>query len=798
MNPGAVAPGAPGIPPRWTSSAKSAVGTAADFVSPLWFTLSHGIVNEVYYPRPDSAHVRDIGCLVTDGAAFVSEEKRDCESVVTWLEPGVPAYRVVSTCRAGRYRLHKTVFVDPERPCLVQHLRLEALVGDARDYRLHVLLAPHVGNRGAGNDVWVGAYKGRAMLFASRDGTTIALAARAGWRAASCGYVGASDGWQDLQQHGRLTWAYDEARQGNVAACAELLRDDAGETVVVLGCGSSADDAGVRASTTLLEPWAQVLQRYVDGWRTFHAATAEWPAVAAGRLDYQRISSAMLRVHQAKDVPGGLIASLSIPWGASKGDDDLGGYHLVWPRDQVEAAGAMLAAGHHASARHVLAFLIATQEPDGRWPQCMWLDGRPYWQGVQLDEVAFPILLADALWREGALDGLDAWPMTRRAASFLLREGPATQQDRWEEDAGYSPFTLAVTIAALLAAADAAERAGERVAADGLRATADAWNAQIERWTYVRDTPLAAELGLRGYYVRIGTIDRADAASPRDGFVPIKNRGAGAVDLPMHRIVSPDALALVRVGLRAADDPRIVDTVRAIDATLRTETTRGVVWHRYTFDGYGEHEDGAPFDGTGVGRGWPLLTGERAHYELAAGRVEQAAALCDDMERLASDEGLFPEQTWDAADVPARELYNGRPAGSAMPLVWAHAEYLKLRRSLRDGRVFDEPPQTRARYGGRAPARVVTWRVRQRTSVLPAGFTLRVEALERATVVWTADAWATTREQPLGDLLLGLYAVDLPTADLAPGAAVEFTLRYDDTGRWEGRNFVVAVAGDEP
>jgi glucoamylase len=383
--------------------------------------------------------------------------------------------------------------------------------------------------------------------------------------------------------------------------------------------------------------------------------------------------------------------------------------------------------------------------------------------------------------------------VARGAAAFLLREGPATQQDRWEEDAGYSPFTLAVTIAALLAAADAADRAGEADGAGSLRATADAWNAQLERWTYVRDTPLAAELDLGGYYVRIGTLDRADAASPRDGFVPIKNRGAGAVDLPMQQIVSPDALALVRFGLRAADDPRITDTVRAIDATLRTETARGVVWHRYTFDGYGEHDDGGPFDGTGVGRGWPLLTGERAHFELAAGRLDRARALCGDLERLASDEGLFPEQTWDVADVPARELWNGRPAGSAMPLVWAHAEYLKLRRSLRDGRVFDEPPQTVARYRGRPPARVVTWRVRQRTATLPAGWTLRIEALERATVVWTADGWQTTHETALRDSRLGLHAADLPTAELTVGAAVEFTLHYDEAGRWEGRNFVVPV-----
>ena len=144
--------------------------------------------------------------------------------------------------------------------------------------------------------------------------------------------------------------------------------------------------------------------------------------------------------------------------------------------------------------------------------------------------------------------------------------------------------------------------------------------------------------------------------------------------LAIH-LVSPDALALVRFGVRAADDQRIRDTVKVIDAVLKMETPSGPVWHRYNGDGYGEHADGAPFDGTGIGRGWPLLTGERAHYELAAGRAEVATTLLGALERFANEGGLISEQVWDAADIPERELYFGRPSGSAMPLVWAHAEY---------------------------------------------------------------------------------------------------------------------------
>ncbi|MEP7117416.1 MAG: glucan 1,4-alpha-glucosidase [Acidobacteriota bacterium] len=785
------APGAPGIEPRWTSSAKSGVGASADFVSPLWFTVSHGIVNEVYYPRPDVANIRDLGLVVTRGDDFFSEEKRDTDSSVAWVEPGVPAFRVSNTCRQGQYRIHKMVFADPERPCLVQHIRLEPLHGAVSDYRVHALLAPHIENRGAGNVAWLGDYKGHRLLFAHRDDTTLALGSSRPWRAASCGFVGVSDGWQDLKQHNRLTWAYDEARDGNVALAGELDLDAAGEAVLVLAFGETDSDAGIRARTTLQRPWRRTLAFYVDGWRTFHEH-CELVAPAPTDVDHYRISAAMLRVHQAKDVPGGVIASLSIPWGASKGDEDLGGYHLVWPRDQVEAAGAMLAAGHHDSARHVLEFLMATQEPDGRWPQNMWLDGRPYWGGVQLDEAAFPIVLADALFRADALGGLDPWPMARRAASFLVREGPATQQDRWEEDAGYSPFTLAVCIAGLLAAADLADRATEPGVAVLLRETADSWNEQIEAWTYVRDAALARRLGLDGYYVRIAPPDVAEAASPKDGFVPIKNRAGGAVGVPMSQIVSPDALALVRFGLRRADDPRIVNTVAAIDALLMTDTAAGPVWHRYNLDGYGEHEDGRPFDGTGLGRGWPLLTGERAHYELAAGRPAEAERLCRVMEQQASAEGLFSEQIWDAPDLVECELFNGRPTGSAMPLVWAHAEYLKLRRSLIDGRVFDLPPQPLTRYATSRPPAHDVWRPRHPRTAMAAGRMLRVESLEPMVVVWTADQWVTTHDLAARDSGLGVFVADLPTSALTPGAVVEFTMRLGD-GQWDGTNYTVRV-----
>src|SRR5438034_8140654 len=221
----------------------------------------------------------------------------------------------------------------------------------------------------------------------------------------------------------------------------------------------------------------------------------------------------------------------------------LGGYHLVWPRDLVETALGFLAAGAELDALRVLRYLESTQEADGHWAQNLWLDGRPYWGGMQMDETAFPILLVDMLRREAkyALGDLQRWwKLVERAAKFIVRNGPVTQQDRWEEDAGYSPFTLAVEVAGLLAAADVADNVGESAMASYLRELADVWNENIERWTYSTNGDLARQVGVDGYYVRIAPPESDCAASPTEGFVPIKNRPPGEnVDRASH-VISPD------------------------------------------------------------------------------------------------------------------------------------------------------------------------------------------------------------------------------------------------------------------
>ena len=794
------APGWPGIPPRWTSSAKSGVGTALTYASSVWFTLSHGILNEVYYPRLDQACTRDMGLIVTDGRNFFSEEKRDTRHQVAWLEAGVPGFRLVNTCECGRYRIEKEIIADPRRPVVLQQVRFVPLQGNLAEYYLYALLAPHIANQGAGNTAWLGDYKGVPMLFAARDGRVLALACSAPWVMRSAGFVGVSDGWQDLMQHKRMTWTYNRAADGNVALTGQVdLTAASGQFLLALGFGATAAEAGQRTLASLQDGYPAARAAYVRAWQDWkNGSPSSTPRAGQGQPELYHISRAVLRIHEAKSFPGGLIASLSIPWGSSKGDNDLGGYHLVWPRDLVETAGGLLAAGAADDVLRVLHYLQATQELDGRWPQNMWLDGSPYWGGLQMDETAFPILLVDLARREGVLTGEElarSWPMVRRAAGFLVRNGPVTQQDRWEEDPGYSPFTLAVEVAALLAAADLAELCSAQEVASYLRTTADVWNANIERWTYVTGTDLARQVGVEGYYVRIAPPEVTEGASPLAGFVPIKNRPPGDSDVPAAHIVSPDALALVRFGLRAPDDPRIVNTVRVIDALLRVELPSGPAWHRYDDDGYGEHEDGSGFDGSGVGRAWPLLTGERAHFELAAGRRDEAARLLKAIEGCAGEGGMLPEQVWDAPDIPERELCFGKPSGSAMPLVWAHAEYVKLCRSLRLGRVFDMPPQPAKRYlVHHTTSACAIWRFNHRCRAIPAGRSLRVEVLAPAIVHWSTDNWRTVHDDETRDTGLGVYSVDLPTQAAADGTRIDFTLYWPEAGRWEGTDFYVVVS----
>lgn len=800
------APGGPGIGPTWSSSAKDAVGTSV-VASRVWFTIGRGILNEVYWPRVDRPQIRDLGFIVADGAGFWSEVKRDADQELHYPSQGVPAVSVVH---------HHASYELSLRFCVDNHadvVRIEADLADRRrvidgvgpkaPLRLYALLAPHLGFSGVGNRAWVGRYKGRVMLFAQRGESALAFASDPAPTRLSVGYVGASDGWQDFNTHGRMTWSHDSTEQGNVAGIAELDLED-GRAQLALAFGARPEQAALQVSASLAGHFQADWDAYVQAWTDFGRSINAPPRqLDVPERHLYMTSAAVLRTHEDATEPGATVASLSIPWGNTTNEP--GGYHLVWSRDLVETAGAFVALGSRESAQRTLAYLVATQEPDGHWVQNQWLDGVAYWGGIQLDEAAYPILLVGALRgsAQGAENGTNRTAagefrdlltdraldrMVAGAARFLARTGPATAQDRWEETASLTPSTLAPVVAALVVAATYLPEPASTYCLE----LADDWNASIEDWTFASGTPLATEHGVDGYYVRIAATQVA-AGAPISTGIRLSNVPADRSVVNGDSVVGTDFLALVRFGLRRADDPRIRSSLVVADALLRSETPNGPVWHRYNGDGYGEHPDGRAYDGTGIGRGWPLLVGERGHYELAAGR--DARPYLETMRRMASSGGMLPEQVWDSDDIPTRGLLRGQPSGSAMPLVWAHAEFIKLACSIALGHPIDRPEPAWRRYQGLVPrATRATWRFSAPRASMRAGRLLRLEAMAPTRVRLTLDGWKAWVDLEARDTTLGVWLVDVAGSDQVPsGGAIDFTFWWPDTGRWEGRNFRVTV-----
>jgi glucoamylase len=421
--------GWPGIDARWTSSAKTGVGTSLNPGSKVWYSINQGILNEVYYPQVDQACTRDMSLIVTDGKDFFSEEKRHTSHQIKLIGKGVPGYHITNSCHQHHYRIEKEIISDPFRDTVLQRIQFFQTNKKRKDLQLYMLLAPHIGNRGADNTAWVGNYKGLTMLFAQRGDVALALACSMPWKRGSAGFVGSSDGWQDLVLHKRMKWEFERAENGNVALTGEFDMEaiNGNSFVVALGFGRNAEEAGQRVRASLLERYEVTRGEFIREWEQWQKKLYSPEKNSKRSPKHFHISAAMLRVHESKRHPGGLIASLSIPWGFNKGDDDLGGYHLVWPRDMVQTAGGLLAAKAFQDARRVLNYLMVTQEDDGHWPQNMWLDGAPYWKGVQMDQTALPIMLVDLVQRELKLEDEDLrhfWPMIRKAAGYLVTNGP--------------------------------------------------------------------------------------------------------------------------------------------------------------------------------------------------------------------------------------------------------------------------------------------------------------------------------------------------------------------------------------
>jgi glucoamylase len=786
--------GSPGMEPRWTSAAKDAVGTAYSSSSRAWYTVSHGILNEIYYPTIDRPQIRDMGFLITDGETFFHEDKRDLKHEFAYIDSDALGVRITSRDSDGRYSLTKEIINDPHYPVVLIRVKLEGDKDFLSRLQVYALLSPHIEGGGAGNSARTLIAAGELAVVAWKNHTSLVLATTGGFSRASCGYVGKSDGWQDLKHNLTMDWQFGSALNGNISVMGQIDPRRMREFTVAIGFGEGHHAALAATAGALANPFEKHLRRFIEQWHRA-ASPREWAVNAkdGGRL--LQVSHNVVLAHEDKTFGGAFIASASIPWGYAKGDDDLGGYHLVWTRDMVQSATALLASGRVDTARRALTYLACTQRPDGGFAQNFWIDGTPYWTGIQLDEVAFPIILAWRLWKLDGLGDWDVFPFVERAAGFLVRFAPVTQQERWEECAGYSPSTLAAVISGLVCAAELAEAHGSPELAKFLCEQADWIEGHLEDWTVTNEGVLLPEV--KRHYMRIRPPECGEPYA-REGcgneMIHIANRGPGEkADFEAREVVDGGFLELVRYGVRRADDPVIVDTLKVIDHVLKIDAPQGPCWRRYNHDGYGQRHDGGPFQGFGQGRAWPLLTGERAHYELAAGR--DISSLIETYEKFASEGGMMPEQIWDEPDMNG--LVFGRPAGSAMPLVWAHAEYLKLLRSVYDGRVFDRIAPVEERYAnGRERCKLEVFKLRRPVKSIRAGYRLRIIAQNHFRVIWTLDNWQTVTAIESATVGHAGSFADLQTGPEQTGM-LSFTLFWPMENRWEGRNFDVTIEAPE-
>jgi glucoamylase len=696
------APGAPGDKATWTPANKDGFGTSATTASRLWHTLSGGQLTEVYYPDLGTPSVRTLDFVISDGKHWAERDEQASRRRLRLSDTHSLSYRQVNE-EPGRFRITKTYVEDPARSTLLVHVRLESLSG--RRLAAYALYDPSLGNDGDDDSATSGAH----VLRAADDGSPVAsaLVADPAFKRTSSGYLGTSDGWTDLRRDFRMDWTYSAAPRGNVVQTGQTRltgRRGKREATIALGFAPEPAAAERAATTSLDRGFASAAERYRQGWHAYLGGLKRVPA-SADPTTYD-VSVMTLAAHEDKTFRGGYIASPTMPWAWGTGlSNPSDAYHLVWARDLYQIATALAAAGDTAGANRAVDYLFGRQQkPDGSFPQNSRVDGTPQWTNLQLDEVALPIVLAWQLKRFGG--GLYR-NHVKRAADFLVDYpgAPLTPQERWENQSGYSPATTAAEIAGLTCAADIARRNGDTAAATRYQRAADDWQQHIEGWTATSNGPYSP----KPYYLRL-TKD----GNPNAGTAYSLGDSGPTVD--QRKVVDPSFLELVRLGVKPAADPVIRNTLAVVDRQLGAGDPSGrFFWHRYDFDGYGEKQDGSPWDinqpvnptenwanNATIGRNWPIFGGERGEYDLLAGDRAGARASLAHMAAAANDGYMIPEQVW-APDFPPGGR-PGFPAGegtfSATPLAWSHAQYVRLAWSIQAGRPVEQPSIVAARYGG--------------------------------------------------------------------------------------------------
>jgi glucoamylase len=693
-----VAPGAPGAKVDWAPADKHGFGTSRTTASPTWFTLEGGELTEVYYPRLDTPSFRDLQFVVTDGHSFVAPERGSTVQRTSQTDSRSLSYEQVNTDPAHRWRLTKHYVTDPARSTVLIRVRFESLTH--RHYRVYVVADPSLSGDGTHD---TGTCSGGTLLTGNGQMSSAIITSPA-LGPVSCGFKGTSDGLTDLLRHRRLAWHYTSAPDGNVVQAGRTaLTGTPGhqELTLALAFGPSDATALSSARASLGAGFATLARRYASGWRAYLSSLRPSPPslhTTGERREYTD-SELVLAASEDKTSRGAYVASPTMPWAWGTGlQTPTGPYHLVWSRDLYEISTALIAEGDVAGARRALHFLLyRQQQPDGSFPQNSDVTGKAVLTNLQLDEVADPIILARQLNARDA----GTWQHVKRAADFILgwhddqgHAAPYSPQERWENQAGYSPATIATEIAGLVCAADLARSNGDAASAARYLQTADAWRAHLNGWTLTTTGPYSSS----PYYLRLTKDGNPDAGTTY-------SVGDSGPTLDQRAVVDPSFLEMVRLGVVRATDPNVVNSLRVLDAKLAVQTPNGRFWHRYTGDGYGERRDGQPWDvgfppgsQTTIGRAWPIFAGERGEYELAAGQSGAATEL-GSMAATQNDGGLLPEQVWDQ-NPPAGQpgFPPGTPTLSATPLAWTHAQFIRLAWSVSAGHPVETPAVVACRY----------------------------------------------------------------------------------------------------
>jgi glucoamylase len=725
-------------PAVWTEADKDGFGTSTTESSKVWYTIDDGELTEVYYPDIGTPSVRDLQFIVSDGKTFAELETEATNHQVQLVGDGQAlVYRQINTDKSGNYRITKTYVTDPARSTVLVDVNFVSLSG--KPYQLYAIYDPSLNNGGTDDS----ATSEGARLLASDDGVSnpgvaSALVGAPGFTQVSSGHLGASDGWTDLKDDYKMDWDYRSASNGNVVQTAKTSLSglpNSQRLTLSLGFGSNTDNALQGTQASLKSGFQTVQTNYQTRWHGYLDSLGDRPESVSGsallRSTYD-VSAMMMRAHEDKTYHGASIASPSMPWvwggvGAkgnslldNRGPDDTSGaYHLVWARDLYQAATTMLAMGDRAGAERALDFLFEKQQkPDGSFPQNSYVNGNQRWENTQLDEVSFPLILA---WQLGRTDSATYHDHVKKAADYVVANGPGTPQERWENQGGYSPATIAAEIAGLVSAAEIARINHDQASAELYLAKADEWQEKVESWTVTTNGPL--DNG--PYYLRIAkdpmpNNDIEDLPDPNAGTTyNIGDSGPNNVD--QRRVVDTSYLELVRLGVKPPNDQNILNTLEVVDSTemlgyqkigLKVNTPNGTFWHRFNFDGYGETRNGAPWDigftpcdittclttQNTIGRAWPIFAGERGEYLLAADRPGAESHL-QAMANTGNEGYMLPEQVWDE-NLPSGQpgFPRGEGTFSATPLAWSHAQFIRLAWSIDAGHPVEQPKIVYDRY----------------------------------------------------------------------------------------------------